>query len=589
MSEQSGQPEQAGDSIALRAQKLGQDLLEDVGLPFTQEALDLAAELYIDAPDAFERLAEDVKASNANTNEWRKRVRQRSVELRAENRRNTDPRPTIEDTDDIPRTVRDTFESLASISIYQRGGELVEVVERPDGAQVAPVSRPRLRELMAEAARWERYTKDGIKPMKPPTAIVDVIHARGQWPFPELAHIVEGACFLADGEVLFREGYYPDHGIYVRHGADVDPARLASPTQEDAEAAFEMLRDLLVDFELDASVPGGRAAQESAWVACPLTILARTAIDGATPLHLMDANRPRTGKTRLGEMSVEITTGNAPTPQAAPAGRDSDSEMGKTITGIARAGLPVVFFDNVKGKLGGASLELAITAKNWSGRILGESRQYQGRLQVTWIATSNNAQLTPDMHGRTLICRIKSDHEAPEERTGFTHPYIMRHIREHRRRYLTALLVILRAWHLAGRPSYELTPWGSFEEWGQIIRHAIIFAGGVDPCLARQALEDADSETRAMKSVLSQWPEGVSYTSSDLAKGMKDGSLPNSQGMSGSHGLVDALQEALPTSNARGISYALGSWKGRVVDGRELVREKDRYRDVYVWAVRGVG
>jgi hypothetical protein len=205
---------------------------------------------------------------------------------------------------------------------------------------------------------------------------------------------------------------------------------------------------------------------------------------------------------------------------------------------------------------------------------------------VTLVATSNNAQLTPDMHGRTLLCRIKSETENPENRTGFKYPRIMAHVREHRSQYLKDALTILRAWHVDGRPDAGLTPWGSFESWGDIVRNAIVFAGGADPCQARSGLIEADSETRGARAVITNWPAGKELTSADVADAMKEGYI--SESLRGSHqAFIQSLKEFFPKASPRSIGYRLGTWKGRPVDGRRLVRE-DNSNNVYVWKVERI-
>lgn len=562
------------------------EIYEDVGAPFSDRAITAAAVLKVESPDGYARLKEEVVASNADTNEWKSLVKDRALELKTKSRRRGDSRPIIEDVADLHIMIDKSCDALEVLGgVYERGGELVEIIDGMDDPEIRPIAKGRIRELLSRAARFEKWTNDGAKAIKPPSSVVDSVHARASWDLPPLKGFVDGAAFMPDGSVLTTEGYHPEHDIYVRRPSDVHGLR--SPAQKDADRARRKLTDLLTDFQL---VDEQREAHEASWLAALLTVLARPAIEGCTPFFLFDANQPRVGKTRLAEMVCEIATGRSPTPQAAPTGRDADSEMQKTITGIARAGVPIVFFDNVKGKLGGPSLELAITAKRWSARILGESRTYEGRLMLTWLATSNNAQLTPDMHGRTLLIRIKNTHESPEKRTGFKYPSIMRHVREHRDEYLQAALTILRAWHVAGRPEYDLTPWGSFEEWGEVIRNAVIFAGGADPCIAREGLIDADSETRAAKAVMANWPEGRFLSSSEIARGLKEGKINTGDITDDGRGLADALGELLTSRKPRGIGYQLGNWRDRVVDGRVLVQEMDKSkgRNIMVWTVKKV-
>ncbi|MFP4600325.1 MAG: hypothetical protein ACLFVJ_18870 [Persicimonas sp.] len=556
------------------AREVGDECLEDVGLPFGEQALEAAAVLKDEDKVAYARLQADIKASNADTNAWKADVKEKQRELSTGQRRKGDHRPIIEDRADLHLMVDESVDALAQLGhIYERGGELVEIVEGIDGPEMRPIQKGRIRELLSRAARFERVTNDGAKSIKPPPAVVDSVHARGQWGLPALEGFVDGAAMLENGDILCTEGYHPDARLFVRHAVEV--SGLKSPTKEDAKSAREHITDLLVDFEL---VEDKREAHEAAWLAAFLTILARPAIGpGCTPLFLFDANSPGVGKTRLAEIACELATGRSPNPQAAPSGRDSDSEMRKTITGIARSGNPIVFFDNVKGKLGGSSLELAITARRWSARILGESKTYEGRLMLTWLATSNNCRITSDLKRRTLLVRIETTSENPEKRTGFKYPSIMSHVREHRAEYLKSALTILRAWHVAGQPTHGLTPWGSFEEWGHIIRNSIIYAGGADPCGTRDELADTDSVTSRLEAVLEAWPLETAFRASEIAQAMSDGYFKGGL-QTQHHELAEALMELLPSKKASSIGTLLGYHKKKVIGGRRLVQGTGRER-----------
>ncbi|MFB6352348.1 MAG: hypothetical protein ABEK29_11320, partial [Bradymonadaceae bacterium] len=565
------------------AEQLGQDVLEDVGCAFEAEALEAAATLKASDEAAYARLKADIKASDVDTNDWKSSVSDKVRELKTQIRRTGDPRPVIKKRADAHEVIDETIEALQQIDgLYQRGGELVEIREDSEGtAEIQPVESDRLFKLISKAARFERETKDGAKRVQPPTRIVNAVHAEGDWGLERLEGFVDGAAFLEDGTILTTEGYHPEAELYLRHGVDI--GGLQAPDRDDAVEARETLVDLLCDFEF---VDDQRAAHESAWLAALLTILARPAIGRKepTPLFLFDANQPGVGKTRLAEMACEIAMGRLPAPRPAPTGSNADDEMRKTITGVARAGVPVVFFDNVKGRLGGGALELALTGKKWSSRILQKSKDWSGHLSLTWLATSNNASLTSDMRRRTILCRIETNLEHPEERDDFKYPRIQQHIRDHRETYLKAALTLLRAWHVAGEPDQGLVSWGSFEEWSRIVRNAIVYAGGADPYEAREGLMEADRQTTMLETVLEQWPNGLEVTSSEIAEAIDTSSRED-------HGLppklIDALDELLGTTNATSIGTKLGYSAKRPIDGQRL--ERVTRNDGRYWVVRSIG
>lgn len=574
------------DAARKRLQQAASEAADDPGQPFERGVLEAAATLREKSRPDYARAKQDLKPY-VNMNQWPGVVKDVARELKTESRRVGDTRPVIrKDPDRAHETIDQAVDALQDVEgLYQRGGEIVEIRQREEGAEIVPVEKGKLYRYLAEAARFEQPTEDGARAIEPPRRLVNAVHDEGQWGLDELDGLVDGAAFLEDGTILTTPGYHPDPGLYLRHGTSV--SGLQSPSQEDAEQAREVLVDLLVDFEF---VDDAREAHESAWLAALLTILARPAIGAreSTPLFLFDANRPGVGKTRLVELACEIAMGHLPAPRPAPTGRNADDEMRKTITAIARAGVPVVFFDNVKGKLGGGSLELALTGSKWSSRILQKSEDWSGPLNVTWLATSNNASLTPDMRRRTLLCRIETDRQSPQERKAFKYPRIQQHVREHRSRYLTAALTILRAWHVAGQPDAGLTPWGSFEEWSRIVRNAVVFAGGADPYQTRDSLERADRETSLLRAVLETWPSGERFTASQLAEGMRDGELETSTTLNAQE-VIGPLKELVGSTKARGVGRQLGYYEGRNEGGKKLVQERESGTGKKYWTVQEVG
>ena len=133
----------------------------------------------------------------------------------------------------------------------------------------------------------------------------------------------------------------------------------------------------------------------------------------------MDANVRGCGKSLLADVTGVITAGRSMARMTQP--RDED-EFRKRITSLAMAGESLILIDNVAGALGGASLDAALTATTWSGRILGRSEMASNLLLfATWYATGNNVVLLR----RTLHVLLESPEENPEERTGFNHPDLL--------------------------------------------------------------------------------------------------------------------------------------------------------------------
>jgi hypothetical protein len=183
--------------------------------------------------------------------------------------------------------------------------------------------------------------------------------------------------------------------------------------------------------------------------------------------------------------------------------------MDKRILSIALAGYRMILFDNLEtgGALGGAALDAALTGTSYNGRILAKSEMANDvPLFTVWYATGNNLGLRGDALRRIVPCRLESQVERPEERTGFKYPDLLGHVQEKRGELVAAALTILRAYFVAGcpKPHGTLTPI-DYPAWEKVIRAAICWAIGIDPCGTRKGLIEQDTESNQHAAVIAGW------------------------------------------------------------------------------------
>jgi len=472
-------------------------------------------------------------------------------------------------------------------AVYQRGGYLVELRSNPEPAAsgrqgpayMATIEQPRLRELISASvkffkARGTEYLRTAV-----PQPIVGAVAARHQWHgVRALAGITEAPTLRADGSLLDQPGYDAATGLVFvprERFAAIPPV----PTREDARAAAEELLSIVADFPFEAP------EHQSAWLALVLTLAARPAIDGCVPLMLIDANTRGSGKTLLAEAAGIIATG-ASLSVMAPV--REDDEQRKRITTLALAGTSAVLIDNVAGALGGASLDAALTATDWSDRLLGSNATVRVPLRIVWVATGNNVALAGDLVRRTLHIRLRSREERPEERTGFQRPELLGFIRENRPRLLVAALTIVRAFFVAGRPTQGVVPWGSFGAWGRVIRESIVWIGLPDPALTRRELSDAsDRNAEILARLIEGWselPENAAGTSvAESLRLLRE--YPSRYAT-----LRDALAESCATAPDRldpgQVARVLRRYRDRVAGGRAIARAKKSKAGI-LWKVEG--
>lgn len=495
-------------------------------------------------------------------------------------------------------------ESIAALApdprLFQRGGELVQVltdagqlagVTRPTAQpRIAPVQQARLRELMAERARWlKRPPRGDWQHAHPPDWAVREVIDRGEWPrIRPLEAVVETPVLRPDGTVLSAPGYDASTGILLVPNCKLAPIP-EHPTRGQIDKAIAALSEVVCDF------PFSTSAHAACWMAGLLTPLCRFAFGGPAPLFLVDANVRGAGKSKLCDVISVLLTGREMDRQSFT---DDEDEMRKAVLTIASEGERFVLLDNINRPLGGGVLDGALTGQSAKGRRLGKNESMRGTLIATWYGTGNNVQFIGDTARRVLPIRLDSAHERPEERANFRHPKLLEWARGERAGLVAAALTILRGYYAAGAPEMGLKPWGSFEEWSGVVRSAMVWAGCDDPAETRRALMDsADSDASGLAALLSGWedmdPSRTGVTASELLQRLKNDRY-EAQERNQEERLVrlrEALLELCPGRNgdlpdARRLGYQLRHFRGRVVGGRKLDQTLDR-NGIATWSVSG--
>ncbi len=387
--------------------------------------------------------------------------------------------------------------------IYDRGGALVLVTEteqKPPQCHVVNVHT--LRERLSALANWKRLSKEEWVPCAPPRDIAEIVLSRGSWPVRRLAGITQTPSLRPDGTVFESPGYDTATGyLYVPNGSF--PGVPDRPTKQQIADAVTALCEVVCDF------PWAEEYGKSVWVALVLTLLARPAIDGCTPLFLVDANVAGSGKSRAVDAASIIATGREAPRAIQP---EDEAEWRKRITSIVVEGAPMVLIDNVNRPIGGESIDALMTARTWKDRLLGQNKTIEAPCNTVWSATGNNLEVSGDTTRRVLRARLDCASEKPEDRDDFKHPKLLPWVVSQRARLAVAGLTILRAHAVAGWPMGSVRLWGSFERWSEVVAAAVVFAGMPDPQLGR--LTDADDPKKAaLATVLERWqrlaPDGL--------------------------------------------------------------------------------
>jgi hypothetical protein len=402
--------------------------------------------------------------------------------------------------------------ALAGGDVFTHARELCEVIDDGDGPRIQALAEPRLAELLSDQADWVRMARQAGRPKNneppaivevpccPPKEVVKAVAARGLWPgVRPLSAVVAHPVLRPSGELLTAAGYDAETSVMLAPDPSLRIEVPEVPSLDDAKAAAARLLDLVGDFPFD------EGKHRAAYLCGMLTPMARSAISGPTPFNFIDATVFGTGKTMLADVVGRMYTGRSMSRRVVPT---TETEWQKVMLTIVRGADPIVLLDNIKGKLGGASLEAVLTGETFEGRILGVSKNGKGDTDAIWYGTGNNATLTPDMVRRSLHVRLKSELENPEARQGFAIPNLLAHVTEKRSELLTDVAVILRAYIAAGRPAVELREMGSYESWTDRVRAPLVWLGLPDAAETQEELAaNADQDTERLRALVHAWTD----------------------------------------------------------------------------------
>ena len=383
------------------------------------------------------------------------------------------------------RQLRDsTTEAIAALhiandppDIFVRMGELVRIQVDEDGRPcIKALSEAGVRYYLTQAADFVRETKKETIKVSPPKDLVQNIMADPICPFPALRGIVEVPVLRPDGSILAAPGYDPATKLYYRPVPGLEcPPLLLNPTQDEAQKAAQFIND-----ELLHGFPFVDDASRANAIGALITPTVRHAIPGRIPAGINTATKAGTGKTMMQEMIGVISTGRVTPMHNSPLKRDNDAEWSKVITAALLKGSTIICFDNVDGLLRSPSLSSAITAKVYSGRILGLSKTAEIPVNVSWFINGNNVQLGGDLPRRCYWIRLDAKMSRPWERVGFKHGDLSAWVMENRVQLIMALLTMAKAWYVAGCPKPNTPMLGSFESWCNTVGGILQFAGITD-------------------------------------------------------------------------------------------------------------
>lgn len=451
--------------------------------------------------------------------------------------------------------------------IYQRGEDLVRVVKLPhstgeDGVRraggiilIKKIEQPWLLEKFSLAARWFRPGEEANIPIDPPPRHATQLLARiGDWRASVLHGVVSTPTMRRDGTVLQTPGFDPASGLLYEPNGVQFPEVPEMPSRADAISARDRLMRPFRDFKFQDE------ADRSVVLTTVITSLIRRNLPSA-PMIAIDAPTAGSGKSLLAETIGVIATGHKPTMISQGKSPEEDE---KRLSSVLMAGDPVLVIDNCDRPLGGDTLCSMLTQEFIAARILGRSEVIRMPTNVLIMATGNNLEVVGDLGRRTLVIRIDTGEERPDQIEHSFDPRV--EAADERPAIVVAGLTILRAYIAAGRPT-PLTPMGSFEEWN-LVREALVWLDEKDPIVTRERVIADDPRKGELADLLATWGDALGGRAVTLAEIADEASHPS--------GNVGRLHQILAERTPKGIFSAtsigryLGRHKDRLVGGRVL-------------------
>ena len=374
--------------------------------------------------------------------------------------------------------------------IFLYGKRWVRLLE--DDTENEPLDDPALKGILDRVANFSvPGPKNTLLPARPPRDLAPDLFRLPDPGLPQLSGISTTPVFVEGGRLLMTNGYDRESGIAMRMKGLHD-LRSDMPLAE----ALEWLQvKLMGQFPFVDDVDRAHA------LITGLERYVRYLIRGATPLHMLEAPKPGTGKNLLAEVLFRPPLGM---PLAPTVLSKDDDEVDKRITARLLAGHAVILFDNLETIHSGA-LSAVLTSTFWAGRELGFSRTPQVPNQATWIATSNNPQYSSEIARRLITIRLDAQVARPELRT-FDEKDLMSWTQAHRSDLVSAGISIVQAWVNAGMPKGDGIRLGGFEHWSDVMG-GILKVAGIEGFLGDRdrIRSDADEEYRTWSAVCAAW------------------------------------------------------------------------------------
>jgi hypothetical protein len=354
--------------------------------------------------------------------------------------------------------------------------------------------------LLVQAANWIKVTDDAVLQVHPPRDLARVMMSFPSPDLPAIEAVLRTPAFGRSGQLILGAGYHALDRVWLQPAEHLElPVVPDSPSEEQIATARALLFDeLLGDFPFVSRSDAAHA------MAAMILSFVRRLFRGPTPIHLIEAPRPGSGKGLLANVISVVAHGTPCETKTLPG---DEEEVRKLLTTELLKGHPMILLDNADERkaIQSGALASVTTAEIWGNRQLGKLDSVRVPNLAVWLMTANNPKLAGEMARRCVRVRIDPKVDRPWKREGFRHQHLLDWAQENRARLVHAVIVLVKAWLAASRPEHPVRL-GSFERWSSTIGGIIQNAGILGFLESLDELYDAsDVEGQDWRAFVTAW------------------------------------------------------------------------------------
>jgi DNA polymerase-1 len=459
--------------------------------------------------------------------------------------------------------------------VFNFGG----VVSRLKDGKTIPQSKNMWKSTIAEACALMGVDNNGQYYSTHPSGYgVDASYARAE-DFTPLKGVKHAPFVREDGTVCYEQGYDKGSQMFLHLSEDLKGVSIPdNPTDDEVREAREVLEDWLFDFRQNVPSDADRANM----LGLAITPFVRLLLPSC-PLAVINGLQMGVGKNLLADGISIVYNGDRMAPLSLVLDED---EQRKQLTSTFREGRDFFLFDEAH-QISGKELAKALTANTWSDRQLGQSLQVEYPNQATWIALGNNVTVEGDIQRRVYPINLRPNVPNPHLRkdTDFRHPNFLEFTRTNRKKILTAMLTLVRAWFAAGKPHPEhATGFGSFEVFERTIG-GILENAGIYGFLTNRTdfANESSYEMQHWEQHLS-WLHGVFGDDEFSTRQVRDAIAKDP----GEAETPPGMEDTSAKNYTRQLGKAYGRMRDRFIGGYRLVKASSKNHTT-MWIVEDIG